>query len=53
MGDERRRRVLELTFEGASIAEIREELAVSQANAYQLRTRAFRDLTKLKEQYDA
>jgi hypothetical protein len=53
MGDERRRRVLELTFEGASITEIREELAVSQANAYQLRTRAFRDLTKLKEQYDA
>jgi hypothetical protein len=53
IADERRRRVLELTFEGASIAEIRTELGVSQANAYQLRTRAFRDLKKLKEQYDA
>ena len=51
--DERRRRVLELTFDGAPIADICDELGVSRANAYQLRTRAFKDLKKLKEQYDA
>jgi hypothetical protein len=51
--DDRRRRTLELTFDGAPIAAVCDELAVSRANAYQLRTRAFKDLKKLKEQYDA
>jgi RNA polymerase sigma factor (sigma-70 family) len=48
-----RRRVLELSFEGASIPEICEELGISEANAYQRRSRAFKDLKTLKERYDA
>jgi RNA polymerase sigma factor (sigma-70 family) len=48
-----RRRVLELSFEGASVQEICAELDISEANAYQRRSRGFKDLTKLKEQYDA
>jgi hypothetical protein len=48
-----RRRVLELTFEGAELSEIMDELGVSRDNAYQLRSRAFKDLKKLKERYDA
>jgi RNA polymerase sigma factor (sigma-70 family) len=50
---EDRRRVLELSFEGASIPEICEELGISEANAYQRRSRAFKDLKTLKERYDA
>jgi RNA polymerase sigma factor (sigma-70 family) len=50
---EDRRRVLELSFEGASIAEICEELGITEANAYQRRSRAFKDLKTLKERYDA
>jgi RNA polymerase sigma factor (sigma-70 family) len=50
---EDRRRVLELSFEGASIPEICAELGISEANAYQRRSRAFKDLTRLKERYDA
>jgi RNA polymerase sigma factor (sigma-70 family) len=48
-----RRRVLELSFDGASIPEICAELGISEANAYQRRSRAFKDLTRLKERYDA
>jgi hypothetical protein len=48
-----RRRVLELSFQGAEIAEICAELEVTRDNAYQLRSRGFKDLKKLKEQYDA
>jgi hypothetical protein len=48
-----RRDVLELSFYGAEIPEIMEELDLSQANAYQLRSRGMKDLKKLKEQYDA
>jgi hypothetical protein len=48
-----RRNVLELTFHGATIPEIVDELGVTSANAYQLRSRGLRDLTKLKERYDA
>jgi hypothetical protein len=48
-----RRRVVELTFHGATIPEIMDELDITQANAYQLRSRSMRDLKKLKEQYDA
>ncbi len=47
-----RRRVVELTHQGATVPEIMEELGVSQDNAYQLRSRGMRDLAKLKEQYD-
>ena len=50
---ESRRRVLELTFEGAELAEICAELDLSDANAYQRRSRGLTDLRKLKEQYDA
>ena len=48
-----RRRVLELTFEGAELPEIMAELDISQANAYQRRSRGLKDLAKLKECYDA
>lgn len=48
-----RRRVLELTFEGARLAEIAEELAISKDNVYQRRSRGMTDLKRLKEQYDA
>jgi RNA polymerase sigma factor (sigma-70 family) len=48
-----RRRVLELTFHGAELLEIAGELGISRENAYQRRSRGMRDLTKLKEQYDA
>jgi len=51
--DERRRRVLELTFEGATIPEICAEVGLERDNAYQLRSRGLKDLAKLKEQYDA
>ena len=50
---EDRRRVLELSFEGASIPEICAEVGISEANAYQRRARAFKDLKRLKERYDA
>jgi hypothetical protein len=48
-----RRRVLELTFEGAELPEIMAELGISQDNAYQRRSRGLKDLAKLKERYDA
>jgi len=48
-----RRRVLELTFEGAELAEITAELGISRDNAYQRRSRGLKDLAKLKERYDA
>ncbi len=50
---ESRRRVLELTFHGAEVPEIANELSITAANAYQLRSRGLRDLAKLKEQFDA
>ncbi len=50
---EDRRRVLELSFEGASIPEICDELGISVDNAYARRSRGFKDLKKLKERYDA
>ena len=48
-----RRRVLELTFHGAEVEEIADELTITRDNAYQRRSRGMKDLTKLKEQYDA
>lgn len=48
-----RRRVLDLTIHGAALPEIAEELGITKDNAYQRRCRAMKDLTKLKEQYDA
>jgi len=50
---EERRRVLELTFFGAELVEIADELGITKQNAYQRRTRGFQDLKKLKERYDA
>ena len=47
-----RRRVVELTHQGATIPEIMAELGISQNNAYQLRSRGMRDLGKLKRRYD-
>ena len=49
---ESRRRVLELTFEGAELDEICSELSLTHDNAYQRRSRGMKDLRKLKEQYD-
>jgi len=51
--EETRRRVLELSFEGATIPEICAELDISEPNAYQRRSRGFKDLKTLKERYDA
>jgi hypothetical protein len=48
-----RRRVLELTFEGAELTEITAELGITRDNAYQRRSRGLKDLAKLKERYDA
>lgn len=48
-----RRAVLEQTFHGAELAEICAELGLSRDNAYQLRSRGFKDLAKLKEQYES
>jgi hypothetical protein len=50
--NDNRRRVLELTFEGAELPEICAELGIERDNAYQRRSRGLRDLSKLKEQYD-
>ena len=44
--------MIELTLGGAEIGEIMEALEISQANAYQRRSRAVKDLAKLKELYD-
>ena len=51
--DERQRRVMELSRDGAPVAEITQELGISQANAYQLRSRALKAIGELKEQYDS
>jgi len=48
-----RRRVLERTFEGAQVAEIMDALGITRDNAYQLRSRGFKDLAKLKQEYDS
>jgi RNA polymerase sigma factor (sigma-70 family) len=50
---EARRRVLELTFDGAELDEIVQELGISRDNAYQRRCRGMKDLAKLKERYDS
>jgi RNA polymerase sigma factor (sigma-70 family) len=50
---ESRRRVLELTFHGATLDEIAGELGIEKDNAYQRRSRGMRDLARLKELYDA
>jgi DNA-directed RNA polymerase specialized sigma24 family protein len=49
---EGRRQVLELTFDGWELAGICEQLQITEANAYQRRSRGMKDLTKLKERYD-
>ena len=47
-----RRDVLELTFAGLEIHEICAELDITPDNAYALRSRGMKDLSRLKEQYD-
>ena len=47
-----RRDVLERTFEGLEVPEICAELDITPDNAYALRSRGMKDLSKLKEQYD-
>jgi hypothetical protein len=49
----RRREVVELTFYGAELPEICDELGLSRDNAYQLRSRGLKDLAKLKEAYES
>jgi RNA polymerase sigma factor (sigma-70 family) len=44
--DENKRRVLEMTMEGRSTTEIAEALGTSEANVYQLRTRALKLIKK-------
>jgi hypothetical protein len=48
-----RRAVLMLTFEGLPMPEITGTLGITTDNGYQLRSRGFKDLAKLKERYDA
>jgi hypothetical protein len=48
-----RRRVLELTLQGAEVPAIMRALDVSRDNAYQLRSRGLKDLARLKEEFDA
>jgi hypothetical protein len=50
---EDRRAVLTLTFHGAELPEIMQELGITRDNAYQRRSRGLKDLAKLKERYDA
>ncbi len=49
---ESRRAVVERTFAGAPLEEIREELGLSRDNAYQLRSRGLKDLAKLHQRYE-
>jgi len=51
VGD-KRRRVLEMTFQGAELGEICAELDIGHDNAYARRSRGMKDLSKLKEHYD-
>jgi DNA-directed RNA polymerase specialized sigma24 family protein len=50
---ETRRRVLELTFEGAELAEICAELGIERDNASARRSRGLKDLARLRETYEA
>ena len=50
---ETNRRVVELTIQGAELREISAELGITEANAYQRRSRGLRDLKQLKEQWGA
>ena len=50
---ETRRRVLELTFEGAELAEICTELEIERDNAYARRSRGLKDLARLRGAYEA
>jgi len=51
--NDNRRPVVEMTINGASLPEICAELGIERDNAYQRRHRGLKDLSKLKEQYDA
>src|SRR4051794_1648443 len=51
--DERRRLVLERTLDGVPAETIAAELDVSMANVYAIRSRAVKDLRKLKDRYES
>jgi len=53
IGDERRRQVLERTLDGVPAEEIASELGVSMDNLYAIRSRAVKDMRKLRERWDA
>ena len=50
---ETRRRVLELTFDGAELAEICAALGIERDNAYARRSRGLKDLARLRQAYEA
>jgi DNA-directed RNA polymerase specialized sigma24 family protein len=51
--EERRRRVMERSLDGVKAPEIAGELGVSMANLYQLRSRALKDLAKLRGDWES
>jgi DNA-directed RNA polymerase specialized sigma24 family protein len=51
--DGRRRQVLERTLDGVPAEDIAAELEVSMANLYAIRSRAVKDLRKLKDRYES
>jgi DNA-directed RNA polymerase specialized sigma24 family protein len=51
--DERRRHVIERTLDGVPAEDIAAELGVSMANLYAIRSRAVKDLRKLKDAYES
>jgi DNA-directed RNA polymerase specialized sigma24 family protein len=51
--DDRRRLVLERTLDGVPAEDIAAELDVSMANLYAIRSRAVKDLSKLKDAYES
>jgi RNA polymerase sigma factor (sigma-70 family) len=53
IGDDRRRLVLERTLDGVPADEIAAELGVGMDNLYAIRSRAVKDLRKLKDRYES
>jgi DNA-directed RNA polymerase specialized sigma24 family protein len=50
---DKHRPVVEMSFQGATVPEICAQLGIERDNAYQRRSRGLKDLSKLKERYDA
>ena len=53
IADDRRRLVIERTLDGVPAEDIADELGVSMANLYAIRSRGMKDLRKLKDRYEA